>query len=265
MTLPEFDLSGQVALVTGAGRGIAGGVARVLAEAGADIALNARTATYAEPLGAEIAEATGRRVEVYPTDMTDPAAVDETVAAVLAAFGRIDVLVNGVGDAIAKPLVPLPDRSEHAAGPLTDEELDLTLALNLTSALICCRAVGPQLLERRSGAVVNIGSFTGARAGAGLTVYTAGKAGLIGFTWALALEWAPYGVRVNSVAPGTFPDPVTQDEDGYRRSVEGARERVPLGRVGELREVGLLSLYLASPAAAYMTGQTLFLDGGATL
>ena len=239
MTLPEFDLSGQVALVTGAGRGIAGGGWRVSSQRPARRCLSRRH--------------------------DRPRRRGRDVAAVLAAFGRIDVLVNGVGDAIAKPLVPLPDRSEHAAGPLTDEELDLTLALNLTSALLCCRAVGPQLLERRSGAVVNIRSFTGARAGAGLTVYTAGKAGLIGFTRALALEWAPYGVRVNSVAPGTFPDPVTQGEDGYRRSVEGARERVPLGRVGELREVGLLSLYLASPAAAYMTGQTLFLDGGATL
>ena len=109
MTFPELGLDGRVALVTGGGRGIAGGVARVLAEAGAGVALNARTATYAAPLAADIARATGRRVEVFPADMTDPASVEATVAAVLGAFGRIDILVNGVGDAIASPLVPLPD------------------------------------------------------------------------------------------------------------------------------------------------------------
>ena len=264
MTFPELGLDGRVALVTGGGRGIAGGVARVLAEAGAGVALNARTATYAAPLAADIARATGRRVEVFPADMTDPASVEATVAAVLGAFGRIDILVNGVGDAIASPLVPLPDAAQPG-DPLSVEDLDLTLSLNLTATLLCCRAVGPHMLERRSGAVVSIGSFAGLRGGAGTTIYAAGKSGLAGFTRALALEWAPYGVRVNAVAPGSFPDPVTSGEDGYRRAAERARTQVPLGRVGELREVGLLAAYLASPAAAYVTGQTLAIDGGSTL
>jgi NAD(P)-dependent dehydrogenase (short-subunit alcohol dehydrogenase family) len=267
MPFPELDLDGRVALVTGAGRGIAGGVARILAEAGADVALNARTKQYAGPLAAEIARATGRRIEVFPADMTDPASVESTVAAVLASFGQIDVLVNGVGDAIASPLVPLPGAAERAepGGALTVEDLDLTLSLNLTAALLSSRAVGPHMLERGSGVVVSIGSFAGLRGGAGTTIYAAGKSGLVGFTRALALEWAPYGVRVNAVAPGSFPDPVTSGDDGYRRAVEGARTRVPLGRVGELREAGLLVAYLASPAAAYITGQTLAIDGGSTL
>ncbi len=263
MTFPELDLDGRVALVTGAGRGIAGGVARVLAEAGADVALNARTETYAAPLAAEIASASGRRVEVFAADMTDPTSIEATVATVLDALGRIDILVNGVGDAIASPLVPLPDAERR--DPLSVEDLDLTLSLNLTSALLCSRAVGPHMLERRSGAIVSIGSFAGLRGGAGTTIYAAGKSGLAGFTRALALEWAPYGVRVNAVAPGSFPDVVTSGEDGYRRAAERASTQVPLGRLGELREVGLLVAYLASAAAAYMTGQTLALDGGSTL
>ena len=121
------------------------------------------------------------------------------------------------------------------------------------------------MLERRSGTVVNIGSATARRGGSGLSLYTAGKAGLEGLTRALALEWAPYDVRVNTVAPGSFPDPITAGAEGYRRTVERARERIPLRRVGETREVGLLVLYLASAAAAYVTGQTIYIDGGATL
>ena len=264
MTFPELDLSDRVALVTGAGRGIAGGVARVLAEAGADIALNARTTEFAQPLAESIASESGRRVEVFAADMTDPDSVEACVAEVLAAFGRIDILVNGVGDAIAHPLAGRPGAERDRGGVGTDD-LRLALDLNLTSAILCCRAVGPHMLERRSGAVVSIGSFAGLRGGAGSTLYAAGKSGLEGFTRALALEWAPYGVRVNAIAPGFFPDPVTAGEEGYRRAVERLRDQVPLGRAGELREAGLLAAYIASPAAAYMTGQTVRLDGGSTL
>lgn len=269
--LPEYDLTGRTALVTGAGRGIAGGVARVLAEAGCDVALNALTPTHVEPLAAAIAAESGRRAIALPGDMTDPAGAAEVVERALAELGHLDVLVCGVGDAIAKPLVPLPNLpsrqgrpSRHTAA-VTDEELRLTVDLNLTSALLCARAVGPHMLERGSGAVITIGSFAGRRGGAGTSLYAAGKSGTEGFTRALALEWAPYRVRVNGIAPGSFPDVVTAGDDGYRRMVERGAETVPLGRVGELREVGLLAAYLASDAAAYMTGQTLYLDGGMTL
>ena len=98
-----------------------------------------------------------------------------------------------------------------------------------------------------------------------MSLYAAGKSGTEGFTRALALEWAPYRVRVNGIAPGSFPDAVTAGDDGYRRQVERGAETVPLGRVGELREVGLLAAYLASDASAYMTGQTIYIDGGMTL
>ncbi len=265
MPLSEYDLTGRTALVTGAGRGIAGGVARVLAEAGCDVALNALTPTHVEPLAAAIAAESGRRAVALPGDMTDAAGAAEVVGRATSELGRIDVLVCGVGDAIAKPLVPLPGRPSRHADAVTDEELRLTVDLNLTSALLCARAVGPQMLERGSGSVITISSFAGRRGGAGTTLYAAGKSGTEGFTRALALEWAPYGVRVNGIAPGSFPDAVTAGEEGYRRMVERGAASVPLGRVGELREVGLLAAYLASDAAAYMTGQTIYLDGGSTL
>jgi NAD(P)-dependent dehydrogenase (short-subunit alcohol dehydrogenase family) len=264
VTLAEFDLSGRVAFVTGAGRGIAGGIARVLAEAGADVALNALTPAYLEPLAAEIAQATGRRVQPFPADMTRSASVDATVSAVLEAFGRIDILVNGVGDAIPSPLVPRPGHARDAERA-SDENIERVMGLNLSSALLCMRAVAPAMLERRSGTIVNVGSFAGARGGAGMSLYAAAKSGLAGLTRALALEWAEYGVRVNAIAPGTFPDVITAGQEGYDRMVERARQQIPLGRPGELREAGLLALYLASEASSYMTGQTLTLDGGSGL
>ena len=264
MLAREFDLTGRVAFVTGAGRGIAGGVARVLAEAGADVALNALTATYVQPLAGQIAQASGRRVQAFPADMTRSAGVDATVAAVIEAFGRIDILVNGVGDAIPSALVARPG-SERDAPRVSDDDISRVLGLNLTSAVLCSRAVAPHMLQRGSGVIVNIGSFAGLRGGAGMSLYTAAKAGLAGLTRALALEWAPYGVRVNAIAPGTFPDVVTAGEQAYQRSRERARDTIPLGRAGELREAGLLALYLASDAGSYVTGQTIALDGGMTL
>jgi NAD(P)-dependent dehydrogenase (short-subunit alcohol dehydrogenase family) len=265
MPLDDFDVRGRVALVTGAGRGIGAGVARVLAEAGCEVVVNARTPQYVEPLVAGIAADTGAPARALIADMTDPAEVDRAVRAVIAESGRLDILVNAVGDAIPRPLVPLPDRPGAGAEGLTDDDFELTLGLNLKAAVLACRAAGSHMLERRSGVVVNIGSATAFRGGAGLTIYTAGKAGLRGFTQALALEWAPYGVRVNTIAAGSFPDPVTAGDEGYRRAIERAKERIPLQRIGATREVGLLALYLASPAAAYLTGQTIVLDGGATL
>ena len=137
--------------------------------------------------------------------------------------------------------------------------------VNLTEAILCTRAVGPHMLARRSGKVINISSWTARQGGGDMVVYAIAKTGLAGFTRAQALEWAPYGVHVNSIAPGIFPDPVTVGDDGMQRAKDMAARRVPLTRPGELREVGYLALYLASAASDYMTGQTIFLDGGMSL
>ena len=265
MALDDFNLDGTVALVTGAGRGIGAGVAAALAEAGAAVAVNALTGQFVEPLAERIAAHTDAPVRSYAGDMTDPASVEAVVARVLADYGRIDVLVNAVGDAIPGPLVPLPERSRADAAAIGDEELRRILDLNLTAAILGSRAVGPHMLQRRSWSVINIGSAAGFRGGAGVALYTAAKAGITGLTRALALEWAPYGVRVNAIAPGSFPDVLTQGEEGVRAMEERAVRSVPLARTGQTREVGLLAVYLASRASAYMAGQTLYLDGGATL
>ena len=164
-----------------------------------------------------------------------------------------------LGDSIRKPLVALPGTDGKG---LSDEELKFIMDINLTEALLCTRAVGPHMLERRSGKVINISSFTAHAGGGDLVVYTAAKAGLVGFTRAQALEWAPYGIHVNAISPGFFPDPVTVGEERAQQTQERCEQTVPLKRAGRLREVGLLALYLASDASDYMTGQTIILDGG---
>jgi NAD(P)-dependent dehydrogenase (short-subunit alcohol dehydrogenase family) len=121
------------------------------------------------------------------------------------------------------------------------------------------------MLARRSGKVINISSWTAAHGGKDLVLYTAAKSALTGFTRAQALEWAPYGIQVNAIGPGLFPDVVTNGEAGVKATAEKAKQIVPLARHGQLREVGLLALYLASSASDYMTGQTLLLDGGLSL
>lgn len=257
----EFDVTGKVVFITGAGRGIGKGIAQVLADAGADIALNALTPKYVEPTAAEIASASGRRVVPIVADVTQPDAVRRAIDAVLATFGRIDVLVNALGDSIRKPLVTLPGNPDAGTG-VSDDELRFIMDVNLTEALLCTRAVGPHMLARRSGKVINIASWTSHQGGRDMVIYTAAKAGLAGFTRAQALEWAPYGVQINAIAPGLFPDIVTAGEQRFQMLTRRAEQTVPLGRAGKLREVGLLALYLASAASDYMTGQTILLDGG---
>jgi len=259
----EFDITGKVVFITGAGRGIGKGIAQVLAEAGADIALNALTPTYVEGTAAEIAATSRRRVVPIIADVTKPDDVRSAVDRVLSTFGRIDVLVNALGDSIRKPLVRLPDQEEVAA--VSDDELRFILDVNLTEALLCTRAVGPHMLARGSGKVINIASWTAHQGGGDMVIYTAAKAGLAGFTRAQALEWARFGLHVNAIAPGIFPDAATGGEERVRRTTERARQTVPLRRPGRLREAGFLALYLASAASDYMTGQTLILDGGMSL
>lgn len=255
----EFDITGKVVFITGAGRGIGKGIAQVLAEAGADIALNALTPKYVESTAAEIAAASGRRVVPIIADVTKSDEVRRAVDSILATFGRIDVLVNALGDSIRKPLVALPGKD--AAG-VTDEELRFIMDINLTEALLCTRAVGPHMLARGSGKVINIAAWAAHQGGRDIVLYTTAKTALAGFTRAQALEWAPYGVHVNAIGPGLFPDIVTSGPEGVRQATQRAEQTVPLKRVGKLREVGLLALYLASDASDYMTGQTILLDGG---
>lgn len=262
-TPPEFDIAGKVFVVTGAGRGIGKGIAEVLAEAGARGAITALTPTHVLPLAGEISRQSGQQVIGIVADGTRGNAMTAVVDQVVRQFGRIDIWVNCIGDSIRTPLVALPG-ADGDDTDLSDAELHRVLDINLTSIIVGCRAIGGYFARQGGGRVINIGSFFAVRGGANLSVYTAGKAGIEGLTRALALEWAAHGITVNCINAGQFPDAAQLTAEQLEQRRERARA-LPLGRVGELREAGLLTLYLASAAGSYMTGQSLALDGGVTL
>lgn len=249
----EFSLAGKTALITGAGRGIGTGIAEVFSEAGATVIVNALTDKHLTPFAQALQAKSGQTVVALPGDVTTIEGVAALVARAMTVTGQIDILVNNLGDSIRRPLVEL-----------SDAEVETILALNLMSTIHCCRVVGKHMVERRQGKIVNISSFGALKGQAGNSLYAAAKAALGGLTRSPALEWVLYGISVNAVAPGIFPDPATIGAEAYAATVESAKTRIPLGRVGRLREVGLAALYLASSASDYMVGQTLPLDGGLT-
>ena len=251
--LKEFSLSGSTALVTGGGRGIGRAIALTLAEAGADVAISARTLSQVEQVAEEI-QALNRRSLALQVDVTDPLSVDQMVAHTTNQLGRIDILVNNAGMG--------GDTSSVAT--FGNDIWQGTIETNLSGPFYCCRAVASQMLERRSGRIINVSSTAGSMAAVGGAAYTSSKAALNMLTKVLALEWAPYNVGVNSIGPGWFETGMTKtslETPEKRAEVESI---IPMRRLTSLRDLGLLAVYLASPASNWMTGQVIHLDGGET-
>jgi gluconate 5-dehydrogenase len=262
MTLTaDFELTGKRALVTGAGRGIGKGIALALAEAGADVGVTALGQANADRVADEVRQL-GRRGFGWAVDGTRVEPMQALSERILADLGGLDVLVLSIGDAIRGAVAPGTDGAQRV---MSEAQWHTIIDVNLTQAFVGCHVFGSHLLAQRSGCVINVSSFAALRPAAQTTAYAAAKAGLTRFTESLALEWAPHGVRVNAIAPGTFPDPEQLSAEDLRRRQEQGAAGVPLGRLGLPREVGLLAVYLASPAASYVTGQTVAIDGGRTL
>jgi NAD(P)-dependent dehydrogenase (short-subunit alcohol dehydrogenase family) len=249
--LPEaLRLDGRVAIVTGASRGLGRSIALALAEAGADVAVAARSAKeLAETAGA--VEALGRRGLAVPTDVTVYAQVEALVERTAATLGRLDIVVNNSGIAAVMPLAEMPP-----------EEFRRSLEVNLVGVFNGCRAAASRLIGQKSGKIVNLASMLGAAGLAGYTAYSASKGGVIALTRALAVEWARHNIQVNAMAPGWFVTDMNSEAFDDPRIRERLLRDVPARRTGKLEEIGPLVVYLASSASDYMTGQTVFLDGG---
>ncbi len=240
-----FDLAGRTALVTGATGGIGGAIARALHGQGASVALSGTKSEKLEALAGEL----GDRAHVLRCDLADRAQVEALVPQAEAALGQVDILVNNAGVT-----------RDNLFMRLKDEEWDDVLAVNLTAAFRLARAAVRGMMRRRFGRIIGIASIVGVTGNPGQGNYAAAKAGMIGMSKALALEVASRGVTVNCVAPGFIATAMTDALTDKQR--EAALARVPAGRLGDIADVAAAVVYLASAEAAYVTGQTLHVNGG---
>jgi NAD(P)-dependent dehydrogenase (short-subunit alcohol dehydrogenase family) len=238
-----FDLTGRVALVTGGGTGIGLGIARGLAEAGATLVLAGRRA--------EVVSAALPRAEGVKLDVTNRAAIDAVVADVVQRHGQLDILVTSAGTNRRLPTLDYDEAS-----------WDAVIDTNLKGAFFCAQSAARVMRERRWGRIIHVGSVAATLASALQSGYCASKAGLVQLNKVMAIELAPFGITSNVISPGPFRTPLNEHLFSDPHWLATVVNRVPMGRVGAMEDLAGLAVYLASPAAGYVTGQNINLDGG---
>jgi NAD(P)-dependent dehydrogenase (short-subunit alcohol dehydrogenase family) len=248
-----FDLTGKTAFVTGASRGIGRVMATAFAQAGADVALVARSEDGLNETAREVA-AHGRKAFVIPADVTDEEAVTAAVEEAISRLGHLDIVVNNAGgNNFTVPVLDMRPSGWHKI-----------MRLNVDSTLYVCRAAGHHLTERGTGSVINVASVAGLGGAPGMSHYGAAKAAVVSLTKSLAVEWATSGVRVNVLCPGWTATELNRflwdNEDGGKAIIAD----VPMGRWGRVEEMAGPAVFLASDASSFMTGQVLVVDGGQT-
>ena len=257
MILDRMRLDGKTALVTGGSQGLGLGMATALAEAGADVAIVARREDRLRAAARQVG-ATGRRVLALPADLADLDATREVVDTVVGEFGRLDILVTAAAAQVRKPILEV-----------TPADWDYLVAVNLRSVYFICQQAARQMIAQspaedggKRGKIINIASLTAATAWPNVSIYGMTKGGVVQMTKAMALEWAPLGICVNAIGPGSFHTELT--DALYSDPARGAAivNRIPLGRPGVADDLSGAVVYLASPASDYVTGQVLWVDGG---
>ncbi len=243
-----FDLTGKSALVTGATGGIGGAVAKALHAQGAHVAISGTRREALEALAAEL----GQRVQIVPANLSDKDSVEALIPAAEAALGQVDILVNNAGVT-----------RDNLFMRMKDEEWETVLRVNLEAAFRLSRAVIKGMMKRRWGRIVSVTSVIGTPGNAGQANYAASKAGLIGMSKSLAQEVASRNITVNCIAPGFIATPMTDVLNEKQR--EGILTKVPMARLGTPEDIAAAAVYLASDEAAYLTGQTLHINGGMTM
>src|SRR6266481_3601199 len=250
MSATPFDLTGKVALVTGTSRGLGQSFARALAKAGADLVITNRYAESLTPFQKEI-EALGRKALPLALDVRDFESIQAMVASALAHYGKIDILVNNAGCNVRKPAVDV-----------TWDDWNLILDTNLRGTFFVAQAVARHMIEKKYGRIINVGSVTCVAGYAGLGPYGASRGGVKQLTMSLADDWGPHGITVNCLAPGWFKTKQNAVMYENKEWVEYLCDRIPLKRPGQPQDLEGAVVFLASDASAYVTGQTLLVDGG---
>jgi len=248
-----FDLKNKVAIITGARRGMGKSHASVLAKAGAKVVVADISQEDCEMVVEEIKKQGGEALAVK-CDVTKKDDIDNMVKVAMEKWRKVDILVNNAGICQFKPFLEL-----------TEEEWDRTLDINLKGYFLCAQAAAKEMVKQKSGAIVNIASIAMGQMGkgmAGLAHYSASKGGIAALTKTLALELAPYNIRVNAIAPGAIDTPMSASIKMDQKALEATLAMIPLHRMGKAEEVSNLVLFLASGASSYITGSTVIIDGG---
>lgn len=248
--LERFSLQGKIALITGSGRGLGLAIARAMAGAGAHVLLNGRNPEPLQAAARHLADE-GLSAQPLPFDVGDDRARDAAFAAIEAEHGRLDILVNNVGARNRKTLVDI-----------SAAEVRELIETNLSAAILLARSAAQLMARQRSGRLITVTSVVGELARAGDAIYPAAKQGLAGLTRAMAVEFGPLGITSNAIAPGTFATETNADMVADPRIGPAVAARNPMGRWGEAEEIAGAAVFLASPAASYVNGHVLVVDGG---
>lgn len=246
-----FDLTGKTALVTGGGRGIGKAIARALAEAGANIAVASRTVEEVKQVSKEIEEQFGRKTYYQSVDIRSKDSITNFVDMVVEEEGKIDILVNGAGTNVRDQLIDFKE-----------EDWDLVMDVNLKSIYLVSQIVIPHMQKKQSGKIINIASLTSEIAFPNMSAYAASKGGVSQLTKAMAVEYAKDGISTNAIGPGYFKTEMTKVLFENKEKVDWMKSRIPQRRIGETEDLQGVAIFLVSSASDYITGQTIYVDGG---